>query len=72
LTFTPPQLSFYATKPLGYIIGPWIGGLLYDALHENQPLMWTVIASSALLSAIGFATAKHKASAEKSLKKPPL
>jgi len=52
------------TWGLGYTIGPWIGGLLYDAMHGNQPLMWTVIASSALLSAIGFATARHKASAE--------
>ena len=46
---------FGLTEALGWSLGPFIGGLLFDALHPLPIAMWGIIAAIGVTAAAGFA-----------------
>jgi MFS family permease len=52
---------FGLTQALGWSLGPFIGGVLYDHLAETPVLLWGIIATLGVVAAIGFFTTQHPA-----------
>jgi MFS family permease len=47
---------FGLTEALGWSLGPFIGGILFDALHATPGSLWGIIAAIGVAAAVGFAT----------------
>lgn len=47
---------FGLTEALGWSLGPFIGGLLFDALYTVPLVLWGIIAAIGVAAAAGFAT----------------
>lgn len=45
---------YTVVRGLGFSMGPFVGGIAYDTLHHNPPVMWAVLAGGAVLAAGGF------------------
>ncbi len=47
---------FGLTEALGWSLGPFIGGVLFDALHTTPTALWGIIALIGVTAAVGFGT----------------
>jgi len=47
---------FGLTEALGWSLGPFVGGILFDSLYGTPGVLWGIIAGIGVLAAVGFAT----------------
>jgi MFS family permease len=50
---------FGLTEALGWSLGPFLGGILYDRLAGAPLVLWGIIASLGIVAAVGFATMRY-------------
>jgi len=54
---------FGLTEALGWSLGPFLGGMLYDRLFGSPLLLWALISSLAFIATAGFAVSRRLARA---------
>ena len=57
---------FGLTEALGWSLGPFIGGILYDRLAHVPVLLWSIIAVIGVIAALGFMVTQARESARRS------
>ena len=57
---------FGLTEALGWSLGPFIGGMLYDHLAHASVLLWSIIAVIGVIAALGFMLTQARESAKRS------
>ncbi len=57
---------FGLTEALGWSLGPFIGGVLFDALRRSPTALWGIIALIGIIAALGFgATTRNRSSIDR-------
>ena len=47
---------FGLTEALGWSLGPFVGGVLFDVLYSTPVVLWGIIAGIGVTAAVGFGT----------------
>jgi MFS family permease len=51
---------FGLTEALGWSLGPFIGGVLFDRLEHLPVILWSIIAAIGVTAALGFMLTQTK------------